>query len=87
MTREATQGNDSCPLCGGDKRPGFTLFSVDLGFGVVVVRHVPATVCNQCGAEWINDAVAARLERIVEDARTKKALVEVTTLEDLPLAA
>jgi hypothetical protein len=58
-----------------------------LGFGVVVVRHVPALVCDQCGAEWLTDAVAARLEQIVEEARKKKALVEVTTLENLPLAA
>jgi YgiT-type zinc finger domain-containing protein len=77
----------SCPLCKGNKKEGYTLFSVDLGFGVVVVRHVPATVCEQCGAEWLSDSVAARLERIVEEARSKKALVEVTTLENLPLAA
>ncbi len=77
----------SCPLCKGNKTEGYTLFSVDMGFGVVVVRHVPATVCEQCGAEWFSDAVAARLESIVADARSKKALVEVTTLDNLPLAA
>lgn len=70
-----------------NKTEGYTLFSVGLGFGVVVVRHVPATVCGQCGAEWLSDAVAARLENIVADARSKKALVEVTTLDNLPLAA
>ena len=76
-----------CPLCKGNKKEGYTLFSVDLGFGVVVVRHVPATVCDLCGAEWLSDSVAARLENIVEEARSKRALVEVTTLENLPLAA
>jgi YgiT-type zinc finger domain-containing protein len=77
----------NCPLCKGHKKPGHVLFSVDMGFGVVVVRQVPATICDQCGAEWFSDAVAARLETIVIDARAKKALVEVTTLDDLPLAA
>jgi len=38
-----------CPLCGGAMRTGMTTFTVDLDFGVVVVRHVPATVCAQCG--------------------------------------
>ncbi|MCK6440503.1 MAG: type II toxin-antitoxin system MqsA family antitoxin [Planctomycetes bacterium] len=67
-----------CPLCGGDEKPGTTIFAVDLKFGVVVVREVPARVCSQCGESWIDDQVAAKLEAIVEDARSKQAVVEVT---------
>ncbi|MGR3304053.1 MAG: type II toxin-antitoxin system MqsA family antitoxin [Candidatus Scalindua sp.] len=70
----------TCPLCGGEKQAGKTTFTVDLGFGVVVVREVPATVCSQCGADWIDDAIAEKLERIVDDARERHNLVEVTTL-------
>lgn len=70
----------TCPLCGGEKKAGKTTFTVDLGFGVVVVREVPATVCSQCGADWIEDTIAGKLERIVEDARQRHNLVEVTTL-------
>lgn len=33
---------DACPLCGGGKKPGTTTFTADLGFGVVVIRNVPA---------------------------------------------
>ncbi len=78
MRSKAASG--SCPLCGGDKTQGKTTFTVDLGFGVVVVRDVPATVCSQCGADWISDAIAAQLEGIVEDARKKHHMVEVTSL-------
>jgi YgiT-type zinc finger domain-containing protein len=67
-------------LCGGSKKPGTTTFTADLAFGVVVVRQVPATVCAQCGAEWLSDDIAARLEAVVEDARKKRLQVEVTTL-------
>lgn len=70
----------TCPLCGGEKQAGNTTFTVDLGFGVVVVREVPATVCSQCGADWIDDAVAEKLEKIVDDAKQKHNLVEITTL-------
>ena len=38
-----------CPLCGGEKQLGTTTFAVDLKFGVVVVREVPAFVCTKCG--------------------------------------
>lgn len=69
-----------CPLCGGSRKQGRTIFSVELGFGVVVVRDVPAVVCAQCGADWIEDRVAEQLESIVNEARQKHHLVEVTTL-------
>ena len=71
---------DSCPLCSGIKKPGTTTFTADLGFGVVVVRNVPATVCSQCGADWIADDVAARIEELVDDARKKRLQVEVMSL-------
>ena len=67
-----------CPLCGGEKQPGTTTFAVDLKFGVVVVRDVPALVCTTCGDAWIDDPIAAKLEGVVEDARRKQAVVEVT---------
>lgn len=67
----------TCPICGGSRSDGETTFSVELGFGVVVIRHVPATVCSQCGEDWISDEVAARLETYVERAREKHSEVEV----------
>ena len=67
-----------CPLCGGEKQSGTTTFAVDLKFGVVVVREVPALVCTKCGDAWIDDPVAAKLESIVMEARSKHTVVEIT---------
>ena len=69
---------DQCPLCGGNKTSGATTFTADLGSGVVVVRRVQATVCSQCGEEWIDDATARRLEQVVNEARSNHREVEVT---------
>ena len=71
---------DMCPLCGGSKRPGRTTFTAELGFGVVVVRNVPATVCDQCGEDWISDETAGEIEGLVEEARKKRMQVEVVAL-------
>lgn len=68
-----------CPICSGRKKRGTTTFTADLDFGVVVVRKVPATVCNQCGADWIDDKIAKQLEDIVRDARKRRLQVEVTS--------
>jgi len=69
-----------CPICGGRKTFGKTTYSVDLGFGIVVVRNVPATVCSQCGEEWIGAEIARELERLVDEARQKRHQVEVLSL-------
>lgn len=66
-----------CALCGGEKREGTTTFTTDLGFGVVVVRDVPALVCVQCGADWLSDETAARVEALVNAARDNHAQIEV----------
>ena len=67
-----------CPVChGGHKQPGTTTFTVELGFGVVVVRDVPAKVCDLCGTDWLEDSIAEKLEKIVEQARIKHSVVEV----------
>jgi YgiT-type zinc finger domain-containing protein len=71
--------SSTCPICSGRKKPGTTTFTADLEFGVVVVRKVPATVCSQCGADWIEDRIARQLEDIVREARKRRLQVEVTS--------
>ena len=67
----------SCPLCGNPQQKGSTTFTVDLGVGVVVVRSVPALVCEVCGEEFIEDHVAEELEKIVAQAREHQRTVEI----------
>ncbi|MEK7677866.1 MAG: type II toxin-antitoxin system MqsA family antitoxin [Verrucomicrobiota bacterium] len=74
-----TNTSELCPLCGGRKVVGTSTFTADLGTGIVVVRNVRATVCSQCGEEWIDHEPARKLERSVSEAREKRSLVEVTT--------
>jgi len=74
-------GRKCCPVCGGRRIAGTTTFAVDLGFGVVVVRNVPAQVCEQCGEAWLDDAVAERLEDYVADARHNRQQVAVLAIQ------
>ena len=72
---------EKCPLCGGTKKTGTITYSVDLKFGVVVVRDVPAKICGQCGEEWIEAGAAKELERIVENARAVHCQLEVVPFQ------
>ena len=64
-------------MSGGSKIEGTTTFVADSGTGVIVVRHVPALVCDQCGTDWIEDSVAEILETIVEEVRGKGSIIEM----------
>jgi YgiT-type zinc finger domain-containing protein len=61
----------TCPLCGGNKKPGKADFTVDAGEGVVVVQNVSAEICDLCGEEWVAADTAKRLEAHVESTRQK----------------
>lgn len=81
-----TELTTPCPLCGGKKEAGRTTFTAELGFGVVVVRNVPAEICTGCGEDWIGDEVAEKLESIVNQARATHTLVEVSDWEQKAVA-
>lgn len=62
----------TCPVCGnGELVDGTTTFSADVEGTLLVVRNVPALVCDVCGEPFIDDAVAEELEASVADAHTK----------------
>jgi YgiT-type zinc finger domain-containing protein len=68
---------DKCPLCKGEKKPGNVIYTVNIGTGIIIVKDVPASVCNQCGEEWINSKIAKELEKIIESARKQKLQLEI----------
>ena len=67
-------------MCSGQVQPGTTTFSIDLQFGVVVVRNVPAHICQQCGEEWLDDEQSVKLEKIVARAREENFQLEMISM-------
>ena len=60
-----------CPICRqGETRPGTATLVLERGTLTMVVRHVPAEVCDNCGEEYLDEAAAAAaLERAEAAAR------------------
>ncbi|HIC94142.1 MAG TPA: type II toxin-antitoxin system MqsA family antitoxin [Anaerolineae bacterium] len=58
---------DRCDLCGGELRPGKTTLEIWRGEELIVIRDVPADVCQQCGEAYISAAVSKRLDRFLEE--------------------
>lgn len=58
---------DRCDLCRGVLEPGETTLEIWRGEELLVIRDVPADVCQQCGEAYISAEVSERLDHFLEE--------------------
>ncbi len=67
-----------CVLCkNGVTRPGTVTVTLERGKTVVVVRDVPADVCENCGEYYLDSAVAQEVYQRAEGAVARNAEAEI----------
>lgn len=80
-----------CPLCGGRMRSGSATMPFVLGATVVVVKNVPAEICQSCHEAFMIGAVTDRITDMLSQSMHLQAEVLVLSYpevhEPLPLAA
>ena len=75
-----------CIFCKtGETRPGTTTVTFDQDDELVVIRHVPAEVCDNCGEGYVDENVAAL---VLEEAKAaRREGLPVVIREFAPIAA
>lgn len=58
-----------CVMCKGTLNPGVVNHIVDIGSQIIIVRNVPAMVCDQCGESFYADEHMRKLEELVQNAK------------------
>jgi len=58
---------DRCDLCGGELKSGKTTLEIWRGEELLVIRDVPADVCQQCNEAYISAAVSERLDHFLDE--------------------
>ncbi len=71
---------DQCSFCRGKLVKGKTEFIARAGNEVVVMKDVPAFVCEQCGEAYFDMEISRKIDDIMRDAHQGKLCVR-------PLAA
>lgn len=67
-----------CVLCKhGDTRPGTATVVLQRGETTVVVKDVPADICENCGEYYVDEDVSRRVLQMAEAAVDKGAEVEI----------
>lgn len=59
----------SCDLCGSHLVEQKVTYSVEVDGKWVIVEHVPAKVCPQCGARLFSPDTVERLQRIAWEGK------------------
>ena len=55
-----------CGICKAEMEETIVTYTEDIKQGVIVIRHVPAHVCTECGNTWYGGTIAAQLEKMVD---------------------
>jgi YgiT-type zinc finger domain-containing protein len=58
---------DRCDLCNGELEPGTTVLEIWRGEELIVIRDVPADVCQQCHEAYISAQVSEQLDHFLEE--------------------
>ncbi len=69
-------------FCKADLEKGSVNHIVDLGEGIII-KNVPANICQQCGEYYIDTQIALKLEAIVEEVRKNRAEVLIINYNEM----
>jgi YgiT-type zinc finger domain-containing protein len=63
---------DRCSFCKGKLREGKTEFLAHAAGEVIVIKDVPAFVCEQCGEAYYTATTSRKIDGVMRDAQEKK---------------
>lgn len=67
-----------CVLCReGETRPGKVTVTLEREGAVIVIKEVPAEVCNNCGEYYLSEEITREVLRLAEAGIEKGVEVEV----------
>ncbi|WP_366923741.1 type II toxin-antitoxin system MqsA family antitoxin [Metallumcola ferriviriculae] len=72
----------NCIACKANVNDGEVNHTVDIEGRIIVVKNVPAKVCQQCGDYYIAHDTALKLEEIVEEAKGNGAEITIINYHD-----
>lgn len=67
-----------CVICKeGETQPGMTTLTLTRGEVTVVIKRVPADICENCGEYYLSDEISRKILTLAEEAMKHNLEVEV----------
>jgi YgiT-type zinc finger domain-containing protein len=71
-----------CPFCEkGQTAPGFVTVHLPIMTSDLVVRHVPAEICDFCGEYYLSEEITEDILKAKSEAENRKVTIEVVEFE------
>ena len=78
MERELSEENMKCIICkDGELKPGITSDMFEKNGSTIVIKEVPADICDNCGETYVPDIIAEKIMIEVESAVMSGVIVDV----------
>lgn len=65
---------DGCSSCGGKLRKGNADFIVQVGNDIIVIKKVPALICEDCGYKYHTPDVSRKIDVVMKKYYESKRL-------------
>ena len=82
---EMTQ--DTCSCCYGKLTQGITDFMVNMGNEIVVIKNVPALICDSCGEKYFSADVSRRIDIVMDQYQAGKLKSNTIPAREVELPA
>lgn len=63
---------ERCSYCKGNLKEGKTEFMVRVGEEVIIIKEIPAYICDQCGEVFFTPEISRKIDKIMEDVHKGK---------------
>lgn len=73
----------NCIRCKANLTKGNVNQIICLGGSTIIIKNVPANICEQCGKHYLDTKTALKLESMVEDIKKSKAEVFIANYNDM----
>ena len=70
-----------CDVCGSPMREQSVTYTIQMDDKLVVVEHVPAMVCDQCGERLYSPETVERLQQTVWDQRSPSRVLQTPVFD------
>ncbi len=77
-----TENSRPC-VCGNNLHDDKISHLIDLDNSVLVIRNVPALVCDRCGYQLFHDVVVQNIEKMKKDFIERNDMIEVTNYKEV----
>ena len=70
-----------CDVCGSPMDEQMVTYTIQLEQKLVVVEHVPAKVCDQCGERLFSPDTVERLQKTVWEQRSPSRMLQTPVFD------